>query len=789
MDNFPPQRRNRNHYYYYYNARPPPQTQNSQDDTRDALAREGKLDIQKPKLFTGHDPRKWQIFLTQCLTMFQAKPITFQLESSQVAFAASYLQGIAFNHYTVLLRFNPNNPVLSNWLAFTQEFSSKFGVFDTVAEAEENLFNLRMRDSKRFMTFIVRFKREAYKTGWNYNALRFAFHRALPQRIKDVLCLVPKQTTYDGYKALVTQVNQRYWEDCSKNTAPWTSWNTSGNTNWQARATNGIRSSIPANPANPTPRFPPGRGVPNTNRPLGQRPPAQLNAADLHDTPVPLDTNPDNCNDIPDPANDQEALCANRIQDSPWIDVLEEIQEKWWKEGMCILCVGGLGLEDALDHGPYPAIFSAPATLLRAMILALDNPPAHLPSHSSTNLLLHTTLPFTDKPVPTLVDSGATNNFVDESLAVLAPQPLCRLPTPIPLKLFDGDSTPDITHCLEMTLTFTDGQQQELRLLVTKLHPSAPIVLGFSWLRSTNPCVNWPSLTLRLDRDNPTDSGLILPALVDSGASGVFVSNQLDLRRNDLDKPLELQLFDGSPATTRITQYHDNTLTLNNNLQFQARLLITQLPPLTPIMLGLLWLQDVNPNINWKNLTMQFPGPEASLAAAIHLCFQSIPDLDVTPDPTATPMVPNPIDSGNIDIKIIGTVPFARLLQEGTPAFQLQVTPALPEEYLRVGTTAPENKTEEQILSEVVPPEYHEFADMFSEGSAKELPLHCSYDHQIDLKEGTSPPFGKIYNMSEIELWALKEYLDDMLGKGFIHPSISLAGTPVLFAKKKDGSL
>ncbi|KAG5348707.1 hypothetical protein C0989_008830, partial [Termitomyces sp. Mn162] len=253
------------------------------------------------------------------------------------------------------------------------------------------------------------------------------------------------------------------------------------------------------------------------------------------------------------------------------------------------------------------------------MMLAPDNPPAHLSSHSSTNLLLRTTLPFTDKPVPTLVDSGATNNFVDESLAALAPQPLRRLPAPIPLKLFDGDSTPagDITHCLETTLTFADGQQQELRLLVTKLHPSAPVVLGFSWLRSTNPRIDWPSLTLRLNWDNPANSGLVpfhvpppsesseatinqpwtppqlrsrsarlfviyvrlggslkeLPALVDSGASGVFVSNQLDLRRNDLDKPLELQLFDGSPATTRITQYHDNTLTLDNDLQFQARLL------------------------------------------------------------------------------------------------------------------------------------------------------------------------------------------------------------------------
>ncbi|KAG5348019.1 hypothetical protein C0989_011120, partial [Termitomyces sp. Mn162] len=168
----------------------------------------------------------------------------------------------------------------------------------------------------------------AYETGWNYNALWFALHCALPQWIKDILHLTPKQTTYNRYKALVTQVNQHYWEDRSKNMAPQTSWNTSSNTNWQAGATNGIQSSIPTNPANPTPHFPLGRGVPNTNRPLGQCPPAQLNATDLHDTPVPLDTNPDDHDDIPDPANDQEALCANRIQDSPWIDMLEETQEK-----------------------------------------------------------------------------------------------------------------------------------------------------------------------------------------------------------------------------------------------------------------------------------------------------------------------------------------------------------------------------------------------------------------------------------------------------------------------------
>ncbi|KAG5734806.1 hypothetical protein E4T56_gene733 [Termitomyces sp. T112] len=61
--------------------------------------------------------------LSLVMTPKNAKPITFQLESSQVAFAVLYLQDIAFNHYMVQLWFNPNNPMLSNWLAFTQEFS------------------------------------------------------------------------------------------------------------------------------------------------------------------------------------------------------------------------------------------------------------------------------------------------------------------------------------------------------------------------------------------------------------------------------------------------------------------------------------------------------------------------------------------------------------------------------------------------------------------------------------------------------------------------------------------
>ncbi|KAG6899248.1 hypothetical protein C0993_011971, partial [Termitomyces sp. T159_Od127] len=117
---------------------------------------------------------------------------------------------IAFDHYTALLWFDPNCPVLSNWQVFTQEFSSKFGMFNTVVEAKENLFNLWMCNDKQLTTFIVHFEKEAYEASWNYNALQFALCHALPQCIKDILCLASKHPNYDGYKALVTQINQQY---------------------------------------------------------------------------------------------------------------------------------------------------------------------------------------------------------------------------------------------------------------------------------------------------------------------------------------------------------------------------------------------------------------------------------------------------------------------------------------------------------------------------------------------------------------------------------------------------
>ena len=45
------------------------------------------------------------------------------------------------------------------------------------------------------------------------------------------------------------------------------------------------------------------------------------------------------------------------------------------------------------------------------------------------------------------------------------------------------------------------------------------------------------------------------------------------------------------------------------------------------------------------------------------------------------------------------------------------------------------------------------------------------------------------YRMAPMELKELKKQLEELLDKGFIRPSTSPWGAPVLFVKKKDGSL
>ncbi|XP_028752441.1 uncharacterized protein LOC114712139 [Neltuma alba] len=69
------------------------------------------------------------------------------------------------------------------------------------------------------------------------------------------------------------------------------------------------------------------------------------------------------------------------------------------------------------------------------------------------------------------------------------------------------------------------------------------------------------------------------------------------------------------------------------------------------------------------------------------------------------------------------------------------------------------------------------------------LPPKREVEFSIELMPGTTPISKARYRMSPSELVELKKQMEELLQKGFIRPSVSPWGSPVLFVRKKDGSL
>ncbi|XP_074331306.1 uncharacterized protein LOC141668329 [Apium graveolens] len=85
-------------------------------------------------------------------------------------------------------------------------------------------------------------------------------------------------------------------------------------------------------------------------------------------------------------------------------------------------------------------------------------------------------------------------------------------------------------------------------------------------------------------------------------------------------------------------------------------------------------------------------------------------------------------------------------------------------------------------------PIVREFLDVFLE-ELPNLPPEREVEFGIELIPNAQPVSKAPYRMAPTELGELKLQLQELLDKKFIRPSISSWGAPVLFVKKKDGSL
>ncbi|GJR22210.1 putative reverse transcriptase domain-containing protein [Tanacetum coccineum] len=234
-------------------------------------------------------------------------------------------------------------------------------------------------------------------------------------------------------------------------------------------------------------------------------------------------------------------------------------------------------------------------------------------------------------------------------------------------------------------------------------------------------------------------------ALFDSGADKSFVSTNfstlIDIEPVELDTCYEVELADGKVVST------NNVLigcTLNLlNRSFPIDLMVIELGSFD-IIIGMDWLSRYDAAILCGEKKVRIPLEGKTLVIEG--------------------------DRNNSRLKIVSCIKAQKYIEKGCELFLAQVT---------------KQESKEKRLEDV--PVIRDFPEVFPEELPR-LPPPRQVEFRIDLIPGAAPVARAPYRLAPSEMKELSKQLQELSEKGFIRPSSSPWGAPVLFVKKKDGS-
>ena len=244
-------------------------------------------------------------------------------------------------------------------------------------------------------------------------------------------------------------------------------------------------------------------------------------------------------------------------------------------------------------------------------------------------------------------------------------------------------------------------------------------------------------------------AGREVRVLLDSGASANFVSDtllhELTLPTVPMSSPVNVRVADGR---TTVVQSNVTTDLSVGSFKFGVTCLPTELYHYD-VVLGKPWLTLFNPVVNWR----------LNVVSLVHL--------------GKTHVLMGSQRSGLPDF-LITALDVQKAIDLGDTVYVVKLN-SVDKEPDTNTYTVPEL---EQLLQE--------FDDVLS-GLPEGLPPSRAGDHYIRLEPGTSPPHSRLYPLSGAQLQELRAQLQELLERGFIRPSASPFGAPILFVPKKDG--
>ena len=309
---------------------------------------------------------------------------------------------------------------------------------------------------------------------------------------------------------------------------------------------------------------------------------------------------------------------------------------------------------------------------------------------------------------------------------------------------------------------------------------------------STTTCTLKPTIKQLLKLPCLIENSIEATVMIDSGASCNFISKSFATRNN-------IEILESTSYT--LTLADKSTSTVNHicainikisNIEFKMIAVVIDELSSSDVILGIHFLQVFAPDIDWCKGTMNIDTNKINLeSTSSHSQSLLLSTFYISPNQSI------PVDTKEINtpIKLIDYHEVQTLRQNPENEFCfISITnvqhknneiPSMTFNYLEI---IDNNNTEIRTYNEHEERIQQEFTDVFKE-IGKGLPPKRSLDHRIDLLPGSQPVSKPAYRLAGTELDELKRQLNTLMEKGHIRPSQSPFGAPVLFVKKKDGSL
>ena len=277
-------------------------------------------------------------------------------------------------------------------------------------------------------------------------------------------------------------------------------------------------------------------------------------------------------------------------------------------------------------------------------------------------------------------------------------------------------------------------------------------------------------------------NGVPVKFLVDSGASGNFISehlvNEHGLQVVKSHDKMQVHLADGSTrASNRLVQ--EAQVTFNEHAEF-LDFRVMKLPKYDAI-LGKSWLDRWNPDIDWREGTISLQVGNRMVILRSDkptegdLGLSSIFEKRAVSRQISAQQMKRLARKEQVYMALVRPM-WEDSVEEGDREFK-ELNAILELDDAKIETPFP--REVKDILVE--------FEDIFPKELPAGLPPKRAVDHKIDLLPGTEPPHRAPYRMSTQALDELKKQLKELTDNGYIQPSVSPFGAPVLFVPKKDG--